>query len=53
MCLLYLDQMRRVYFTRVLAQLGLISNGHQTTTVITTNHQSHEMAISLGPQELW
>jgi hypothetical protein len=27
-----------------------ISNEHQTTTITTTSHQSHEMAVSLGPQ---
>jgi hypothetical protein len=27
-----------------------IRNGHQTTTVTITNHQSREMAVSLGPQ---
>jgi hypothetical protein len=26
-----------------------IRNGHQTTTVTTTSHQSREMAVSLGP----
>jgi hypothetical protein len=27
-----------------------IRNGYETTTVTTTSHGSHEMAISLGPQ---
>jgi hypothetical protein len=27
-----------------------IRNGHQTITVTTTSHQSHEMDVSLGPQ---
>jgi hypothetical protein len=27
-----------------------IRNGHETTTVTTTNHQSREMDVSLGPQ---
>jgi hypothetical protein len=36
----YLDEMRRVYFTRL--STTRICNGYQTTTIITTSHQSHE-----------
>jgi hypothetical protein len=44
----YLDELRRVYFTRVYTHR--IHNGHQTTTGTTTSHRSREMAISLGPR---
>jgi hypothetical protein len=47
--LLYLDELRRVYFHARLITYR-IRNGHQTTTITTTSHWSREMSVSLGPQ---
>jgi hypothetical protein len=43
----YLDELRRVYFTRVSAHIGFVTDIKPVTT---TSRQSHEMVVSLGPQ---
>jgi hypothetical protein len=45
----YLDEMRRVYFTRVSAQLGFITGiKQQPLPQLITGHV--KMTVSLGPQ---
>jgi hypothetical protein len=45
----YLDEMRRVYFTRVSAQLGFVTGiKQQPLSQLVTGHV--KMTVSLGPQ---